>query len=153
MTVVLALVATGGAACSANLVRLSAEDIGETRRWVRETRPASALVEGRVEYANSEGAFYDAAVIFTTADGRSIRTSVRQTANGDLVKDPKVGKNVPIRYDPAVPEDARLAGSVELWFRPIAVGLFMTVMFVLCLATLGHIALYFPEYVGGKLWH
>ena len=152
LTLVFAFALAAGATCSANAVRLGAGKVAETRRWIDKSLPANALVESRVEYANNEGPFYDAAVTFTSDDGREIRATVRQTVNGEFVRDPQVGKAVKVRYDRAAPTDVKLASRDELWFNIVGVLVGMSVALLLCLVGLGHIALYLPEYLSGRLW-
>ena len=98
------------------------------------------VVEARTEFygqAGSRGVITKPVVRFTTADGREVEFADPVSVTPGA----RVGRTVPVRYDPQEPERARIAKTFRLRFAPwvlAAVGigcLFMgTVVLVVGLA-------------------
>jgi hypothetical protein len=77
-----------------------------------------------------------AQVMFTTADGRSVTFTERTQTMGGLA----LGSAVPVKYDRAEPDKARIATSGRLWVTTIvlaALGAVMVIIGVALVATGG----------------
>jgi hypothetical protein len=70
-------------------------------------------------YSSDTGTSYMPVVEFTGADGE------KRKFTDSMASDPpgyEVGETVPVKYDPADPEDARIAKRFRLWFAPALLG-------------------------------
>ena len=85
-----------------------------TRRFLRRAVETTGTIVDLIESSGSEGGtVYQAVVEFQTADGRAIRWQESMASNPPAGQP---GEQIPIKYDPANPNKARIAKTFRLWF-------------------------------------
>lgn len=96
--------------------------------WIRIRRFLSAAVDTKGEVVGFEekvstdsdgdrSSSTHAQVMFATADGRSVIFTEKTQTMGGLA----LGSAVPVKYDPAKPEKARIATGGRLWVTTIVI--------------------------------
>jgi hypothetical protein len=94
--------------------------LSRTRRFLRTAVDATGRIVDLVESSGSEGGtVYQAVVEFQTGDGRTVRWQETMASNPPAGHP---GDNVPMKYDPADPNKARIAKAVRMWFMPMLFG-------------------------------
>jgi Protein of unknown function (DUF3592) len=92
-----------------------------TRRFRRRAVETTGTIVDLIESSGSEGGtVYQAVVEFQTADGRAIRWQESMASNPPAGQP---GEQIPIKYDPANPNKARIAKTFRLWFLSGLLGL------------------------------
>lgn len=91
---------------------------------------------GRGSSMDDDG--YRAVVRFETADGRQVEIQSRVRSNPPAFD---VGERVTVRYDPAVPDNARIDSFMERWFGPLIFGGLGSVFLLLGLGMVGWLSL------------
>jgi hypothetical protein len=92
-----------------------------TRRFLRRAVETTGTIVDLIESSGSEGGtVYQAVVEFQTADGRAIRWQESMASNPPAGQP---GEQIPIKYDPANPNKARIAKTFRLWFLSGLLGL------------------------------
>ena len=85
-----------------------------TRRFLRTAVETTGTIVDLIESRSSEGGTtFQAVVEFQTADGRSIRWQESMASNPPAGQP---GEQIPVKYDPANPDKARIAKTFRLWF-------------------------------------
>lgn len=85
-----------------------------TRKFLETAVLTTGTIVDLVASSGSEGGtVYQAVVQFTTGDGRQV-TWQQSMASNPPAGQP--GDEVPVRYDPTDPDDARIAKPFRLWF-------------------------------------
>jgi hypothetical protein len=103
-------------AIGAVFIALAAFFLERIRRFLRTAVSTEGVVLELIESSGSEGGtVYQAVVQFETADGRTIRWQESMASNPPAGQ---VGDQVPMKYDPANPQQARVAKTFRLWFLP-----------------------------------
>jgi hypothetical protein len=87
-----------------------------TRRFLRTAVDTTGTIVDLVESSGSEGGTaYSAVVEFGAADGRTIRWKESMSSNPSVGRK---GDQLPMKYDPADPNNARVAKATRMWFMP-----------------------------------
>lgn len=103
-------------AIGAVFIGLSAFFVARIRRFLRTAVSTEGVILELIESSGSEGGtVYQAVVEFETADGRTIRWQESMASNPPPGQ---AGDRVPMKYDPANPQEARIAKTFRLWFLP-----------------------------------
>lgn len=94
--------------------------LARTRRFLRTAVDAIGIIVDLIESSGSEGGtVYSAVVRFQTADGQEIQWTESMASNPPAGQR---GDQLPMRYDPADPQKARIAKTSRLWFMPLLFG-------------------------------
>jgi Protein of unknown function (DUF3592) len=95
--------------------------LARTRRFLRTAVDTTGTIVDLLESHSSEGGTtFQAVVEFQTADGRTIQWTERMASNPPAGQS---GDQVPMKYDPTDPDDARIAKTFRLWFLSGLLGL------------------------------
>ncbi len=87
-----------------------------TQQFLGRAVSAQGTVVELVRSRSSDSTTYRPVVQFTTSDGRPVEMVSSVGSNPPSYS---VGETVQVWYDPAHPEDAKLAGFFSLWFLPL----------------------------------
>jgi hypothetical protein len=92
-----------------------------TRRFLETAVSTTGTIVNLIESSGSEGGtVYQAVVQFKTADGRDVTWTETMASNPPAGQP---GDEVPMKYDPTDPDDARISKPFRLWFLPGLFGL------------------------------
>lgn len=92
-----------------------------TRRFLETAVDTTGTIVDLIASSSSDGGtVYKAVVAFKAADGRDV-TWTESMASNPPPGQP--GDEVPVKYDPTNPEEARIAKPFRLWFLPGLLGL------------------------------
>jgi hypothetical protein len=98
-----------------------------TRRFLHTAVDTTGTVVNLIESSGSEGGtVYQAVVAFKTAEGRDVQWTESMASNPPAGQ---VGDEVPVKYDPSDPDEARIAKPFRLWFLPGLFGLLGVIFF------------------------
>jgi Protein of unknown function (DUF3592) len=110
-------------------VALAGFFIARTRRFLRTAIDASGTIVELLESRSSEGGpSYQAVVEFPTGDGTLIRWTETMASNPPAGQP---GEQLPMKYDPADPRNARISRPFRLWFLSGLFGLLGLVFVVI----------------------
>lgn len=99
-----------------------------TRRFLESAVDTTGTIVNLLESTDSDGGTtYQAVVRFETADGREIEWAETMASNPPAGQP---GDEVPMKYDPANPENARIAKTFRIWFLPGLLGGLGAIFFV-----------------------
>lgn len=85
-----------------------------TRRFLSTAVSTDGTIVELIESSGSEGGtVYQAVVEFQTADGRTVRWQESMASNPPAGHP---GDQVPMKYDPSDPDNARIAKTFRMWF-------------------------------------
>lgn len=88
-----------------------------TRRFLETAADTTGVIVDLIASRSSEGGTtYKAVVDFQTADGRMIRWTETMSSSPAAGQP---GDQLPMKYDPDNPEDARIAKPFRMWFLPV----------------------------------
>lgn len=92
-----------------------------TRRFLETAVDTTGTIVDLIASRSSEGGtVYRAVVAFKTAEGRDVQWTESMASNPPAGQP---GDEVPVKYDPTNPEEARIAKPFRLWFLPGLLGL------------------------------
>lgn len=84
-----------------------------TKEFLRTALPATGEVIGYERHTDSEGEIsYYPVIIFTTAEGEEIEFT---SSTGSGSRGYKIGSDIALRYDPALPFNASIDTPTDLW--------------------------------------
>jgi Protein of unknown function (DUF3592) len=90
--------------------------IFRTRRFLRTAVSTTGVIVDLIASSGSEGGtVYQAVVDFQTADGRTVRWT-ESMASSPAAGQP--GEQIPMKYNPDNPEEARINRTFRMWFLP-----------------------------------
>jgi hypothetical protein len=102
-------------------IGLAAFFVIRTRRFLETAVPTTGTIVDLIASSSSEGGtVYRAVVQFKTSDGRDFQWTETMASNPPAGQP---GDEVPVKYDPANPEEARITKPFRLWFLPGLFGL------------------------------
>ena len=91
-----------------------------TRAFLRTAVDTTGTIVNLIESHDSDGGTaYSAVVQFQTSDSKQV-TWTESMASNPPAGQP--GDEVPMKYDPTDPDDARIAKPFRLWFLPVLLG-------------------------------
>ena len=92
-----------------------------TRRFLETAVNTTGTIVDLIAQHSSEGGIsYQAVVQFKTAEGRDVIWTESMASNPPAGQP---GDEVPMKYDPTDPDDARISKPFRLWFLPGLLGL------------------------------
>ena len=92
-----------------------------TRRFLETAVDTTGTIIDLIASRSSEGGtVYRAVVAFKTSEGRDVQWTESMASNPPAGQP---GDEVPVKYDPTNPEEARIAKPFRLWFLPGLLGL------------------------------
>jgi hypothetical protein len=107
-------------------IALAAFFFFRTRKFLETAvKTTGTIVDLAASTGSEGGTVYQAIVQFTTADGRAVTWQESMASNPPAGQP---GDQVPMRYDPGDPDDARIDRPFRLWFLPGLFG-FMGLVF------------------------